>query len=197
MFAILAAESTDLRILPHTDELILATIAFGILVAFLVKKVFPMVKKSLEDRTAKIQGQLEEAERAKREADQLLEQHRAQLAGARAEVQKVIDEGKRTAEALRADLVARAEQEAQEIVRRAQADVAGERDRAVQELKQTMGELSIELAARIIEQDLKNNDAARSLVDKAIQELASTSAKTPGAQTPGAQTPGGSGASQG
>jgi F-type H+-transporting ATPase subunit b len=174
MLAILAADSTDLRILPHTDELILATIAFGILVAFLVKKVFPRVKKALEDRTAKIQGQLEEAERTKREADQVLEQYRAQLAGARAEVQKVIDEGKRTADALRADLVAKAESEAQEIVRRAQADVAGERDRAIQQLKQTMGELSIELAARIIEQDLKNNDAARSLVDKAIQELAIT-----------------------
>ncbi len=174
MLAILAADSTDLRILPHTDELILATIAFGILVFFLVKKVFPRVKKGLEDRTAKIQGQLEDAERTKREADQVLEQYRAQLAGARAEVQKVIDEGKRTADALRADLVAKAEQEAQEIVRRAQADVAGERDRAVQQLKQTMGELSIELAARIIEQDLKNNEAARSLVDKAIQELAIT-----------------------
>ena len=174
MLAILAADSTDLRILPHTDELVLATIAFGILVFFLVKKVFPRVKKGLEDRTAKIQGQLEEAERTKREADQLLEQYRAQLAGARAEVQKVIDEGKRTADALRADLVAKAESEAQEIVRRAQADVAGERDRAIQQLKQTMGELSIELAARIIEQDLKNNDAARSLVDKAIQELAIT-----------------------
>jgi F-type H+-transporting ATPase subunit b len=182
MLAILA-DSTDLRILPHADELVLATIAFGILVAFLVKKVFPRLKKALEDRTAKIQGQLEEAERAKREADQVLEQYRAQLAGARAEVQKIIDEGKRTADALRADLVAKAEQEAQEIVRRAQADVAGERDRAIQQLKQTMGELSIELAARIIEQDLKNNDAARSLVDKAIQELAST--------------PSGSGAGQG
>lgn len=174
MLAILAADSTDLRILPHTDELILATIAFGILVFFLVKKVFPRVKKGLEDRTAKIQGQLEEAERTKREADQVLEQYRAQLAGARAEVQKIIDEGKRTADALRAELVSKAEQEAQEIVRRAQADVAGERDRAIQQLKQTMGELSIELAARIIEQDLKNNEAARSLVDKAIQELAAT-----------------------
>ena len=174
MLAILAAESTDLRILPHTDELILATIAFGILVAFLVKKVFPRVKKALEDRTAKIQGQLEEAERTKREADQLLEQYRAQLAGGRAEVQKIIDEGKRTADALRAELVSKAEQEAQEIVRRAQADVAGERDRAIQELQRTLGELSIELAARIIEQDLKNNEAARSLVDKAIQDLAST-----------------------
>jgi F-type H+-transporting ATPase subunit b len=173
MLAILA-DSGDLRILPHTDELILATVAFGILVVFLLKAVFPRLKTALEDRTAKIQGQLEEAERTKREADQVLEQYRQQLAGARAEVQKVIDEGKRTADALRAELVSKAEQEAQEIVRRAQADVAGERDRAIQQLQQTLGELSIELAARIIEQDLKNNDAARSLVDRAIQELAGT-----------------------
>ena len=173
MLAMLA-DSTDLRILPHTDELILATVAFGILVVFLLKKVFPRLKQALEDRSAKIQGQLEEAERTKREADQVLEQYRQQLAGARAEVQKLIDEGKRTADSLRQDLVAKAEQEAQEIVKRAQADVAGERDRAIQQLKQTMGELSIELAARVIEQDLKNNEAARSLVDKAIQELART-----------------------
>jgi len=173
MLAMLA-DSTDLRILPHTDELILATIAFGILVVFLLKKVFPRLKQALEDRTAKIQGQLEEAERTKREADQVLEQYRQQLAGARSEVQKLIDEGKRTADSLRADLVAKAEQEAQEIVRRAQADVAGERDRAMQQLQGVIGDLSIELAARVIEQDLRNDAAARSLVDKAIEELART-----------------------
>jgi F-type H+-transporting ATPase subunit b len=175
MLALLAAEnSQDLRILPHADELILATIAFGILVVFLLKTVFPRLKKALEDRSARIQGQLEEAERTKREADQLLEQYRQQLAGARSEVQKLIDEGKRTADSLRQDLVAKAEQEAQEIVRRAQADVAGERDRAIQQLQSTLGELSIELAARVIEQDLRNNEAARALVDKAIEELART-----------------------
>ena len=52
MLAMLA-DSGDLRILPHTDELILATIAFGILVVFLLKAVFPRLKKALEDRTAK------------------------------------------------------------------------------------------------------------------------------------------------
>src|SRR5205807_1486632 len=88
--------------------------------------------------------------------------------------EKLIDEGKRTADSLRQDLVAKAEQEAQEIVRRAQADVAGERDRAIQQLQSTLGELSIELAARVIEQDLRNNEAARALVDKAIEELART-----------------------
>ena len=179
MLAILA-DSTDLRILPHTDELILATIAFGILVAFLVKKVFPRLNQALQDRTAKIQGQLEEAERTKREADQVLEQYRAQLAGARAEVQKIIEEGKRTADSLRAELVSKAEQEAQEIVRRAQADVAGERDRAMQELQSTVGQLSIELAAKVIEQDLHNDEAARALVDKAIEDLGKSPSGTQG-----------------
>jgi F-type H+-transporting ATPase subunit b len=181
MLAILAAEnSNDLRILPHLDELVLATIAFGILVAFLLKKVFPRLRQALEDRTARIQGQLEEAERTKREADQVLEQYRAQLAGARAEVQKIIEEGKRTADSLRAELVSKAEQEAQEIVRRAQADVAGERDRAMQELQSTLGQLSIELAAKVIEQDLHNDAAARALVDKAIEDLGRAPSGTQG-----------------
>jgi len=174
MLAILAAEG-DLKITPDLGELILATIAFGLLVAFLVKKVFPRLKQSLEDRTAKIQGQLEEAERTKREADQLLEQYRAQLADARTEVQRIIDEGKRTADALRADLVAKAEAEAAEIVRRAQTDVAGERDRAMQQLRRSVGDLSIQLASRVIEQEMRNADAARQLVDRAIDELAGTS----------------------
>jgi F-type H+-transporting ATPase subunit b len=175
MLAILAAEG-DLKITPDLGELILATIAFGLLVAFLVKKVFPRLKQALEDRTAKIQGQLEEAERTKREADQVLEQYRAQLADARTEVQRIIDEGKRTADAMRGELVAKAEAEAAEIIRRAQADVAGERDRAMQQLRRTVGDLSIQLASRVIEQEIRNADAARQLVDKAIDDLARTPA---------------------
>jgi F-type H+-transporting ATPase subunit b len=170
MLAILAAEG-DLRITPKADELILAAIAFGILVVFLVKKVFPRLQTALAERTKKIQGQLEEAERTKREADEVLEEYRAQLAGARAEVQKIIDEGKRTADALRADLTAKAEQQAQEIVARAQADVASERDRAMQQLRTTLGELSIQLASKVIERELQQPDAARALVDRAIEDL--------------------------
>src|SRR6266699_722189 len=168
---LIAATSEDLKVLPSGEEILFGAIAFLVLVAVLIKYVFPRLTLALKERTAKIQGQLEEAERAKREADQVLEQYRAQLAGARAEVQKIIDEGKRTADALRADLVAKAERDAQEIVQRAQADVAGERDRAMQQLRQTVGQLSIQLASRVIEQDLKNNDAARALVDKAIEDL--------------------------
>jgi F-type H+-transporting ATPase subunit b len=171
MLALLFAVEKDLKVLPDTGELVLATIAFGILVFGLLKVVFPKMNAALAARTAKIQGQMEEAERTKRDADQILDQYRAQLSEARAEVQKIIDEGKRTADALRADLVAKAEREAQEIVQRAQADVAGERDRAIQQLKSTLGDLSISIASRVIEKELQSSDAQRALVEQAIAEL--------------------------
>jgi F-type H+-transporting ATPase subunit b len=174
MVAVLLAQESDQTnkfILPATDELIWATIAFVILFVFLAKFVFPQIRKMFEQRTERIKGQLEAADRSKQEADQLLEQYRAQLADARAEVQRIIDEGKRTAEAVRQEMVSRAEQDAQEIVGRARADVAGERDRAVQELRTTVGELSLQLASRVIDRELTSSDAHRALVDRAIQEL--------------------------
>lgn len=168
----LFAVEKDLRVVPAPEELLWGTLAFALLLFALTKFVFPKLKVTLEARTAKIQGQLEEADRVKRDADQVLEQYRQQLTDARSEVGKIIEEGKKTAEALRADLVRKAEVEAQEIVARARQDVAGERDRAMAELRQTVGDLSISLASRVIEKELSSSESARALVDRAISELA-------------------------
>ena len=173
LFAAEEAEKT-LKVLQNPPELLWGSIFFVLLLAAMYKLVFPKVRTVLAQRTAKIQGQLEEAERTKREADTILEHYKAQLAEARAEVAKIIEEGKRTAEALRADLVAKAEREAQEIVTRAQADVAGERDRAIASLKDTLGELSISIASRVLDKELTSSDAHRALADQAIAGLART-----------------------
>lgn len=165
-------EKKELKVLPDGPELVFGIVFFAVLFFALSKLVFPKVRDTMAKRTAAIQGRLEEAERTKREADQILDQYRGQLAEARTEVNKIIEEGKKTAEALRADLVRKAEQEAQEIVARARQDVAGERDRAMAELRQTVGDLSISLASRVIEKELSSSESARALVDRAISELA-------------------------
>lgn len=176
------AAEKSLEVLPDPAELIFGTLFFFILVLALVKFVFPKLNEALAKRTAAIQGQMEEAERVKRDADQVLEQYRAQLAEARAEVQKIIEDGRRTAEALKADIVAKAEQQAQDIVARAQSDVAGERDRAVQQLRGTLAELSIDIAGRVIEKELTSSDAHRALVDRAIADLAGATNGSGGGQ---------------
>jgi F-type H+-transporting ATPase subunit b len=128
-------------ILPHTPELLFGSIAFALLLFALLKFAFPKMQQTLAARTQRIRDSIESADRSKQDAERLLEEYRQQLADARGEAQKIIDEAKRTAEAMRQDLIRRAEQEAQDIVTRAKADVSGERDRAMAELRSTIGDL--------------------------------------------------------
>ncbi|TMK22600.1 MAG: F0F1 ATP synthase subunit B [Actinobacteria bacterium] len=169
----LAADETRF-VLPHGVEMIWGSIAFLLLFGVLAWKVFPVIKKVLAEREAKIRSGLEAAEQSKVEADRLLEQYRRQLDEARGDSQKIIEEAKRTAESLRQDLVQKAEREAQDIVNRARADVAGEAERAKQQLRGELASLSLELARRVIEREFAQPESARQFVDRTIAELAAT-----------------------
>jgi F-type H+-transporting ATPase subunit b len=172
MHALVAISESGKELLyPKLSELVLGAIAFAILFVFMSKWVFPRVNKLLEERRGRIQGDLEKAEQAKTEADQLLADYRQQLAGAREEANRVIEEGRRTAEAMRRDLAAKAEQEYQAIVGRAQEEIRAERDRVFQELKTQVGELSLALAGRVVGQQLDKDRHLR-MIDDYIEELA-------------------------
>ena len=155
---------------PKLQELIVGAIAFGVIFVFMSKWVLPRVNKLLEERRQKIQGNLEEAERTKTAADQLLADYRQQLAGAREDANRIIEEARRTAEAMRKDLVTKAEQEYQGIVGRAQEEIRAERDRVFQELKSQVGDLVFSLAGRVVGETLDKTRQLR-LVDDYIKEL--------------------------
>jgi F-type H+-transporting ATPase subunit b len=169
---VLAAEATNDKkdIYPKLSELIIGAVAFGILFFFMSKWVFPRVNALLEERSQRIRKDFESAEQAKDEANQLLTDYRQQLAGAREEANRVIEEARRTAEAMRRDMTAKAEQEYQGIVGRAQEEIRAERDRVTQELKAQVGELSLALAVRTVGQQL-DKDRHLQLVDEYIKEL--------------------------
>lgn len=169
------AEETKRFILPHTDELVWGSIAFLILFLALWKLAFPKINQMLAERSAKIRSGLEEAEKAKADAERMMDQYRRQLDEARGEAAKIVEEAKRTAESVRRDLVAKAEQEAQEIVGRARTDVAGEAARAKQRLQTELVTLSLELAKRVVQRELSQPDAQRQFVERTIAELAATS----------------------
>jgi F-type H+-transporting ATPase subunit b len=167
----LAQANENRFILPHTADLVFGSIAFVILLYVLGKFAFPQMQKALVARQQRIRDSIEAADRSKSDAERILDEYRQQLAEARGEAQKIIDEAKRTAEAMRQDLIHRAEQEAQDVVARAKADVAGERDRAMQDLRATVGDLAIQLATRVIERELASPEAQRALVERTIDEL--------------------------
>ncbi|MDH4112752.1 MAG: F0F1 ATP synthase subunit B [Actinomycetota bacterium] len=161
-------EASDLY--PHWEELLVGALAFAILFYFMWKWVLPRIGALLDERREKIQGELEQAEATRSEADALLADYRTQLAGARDEANRIIEEARQTADQVRIDLQAKAEQESQATVARAQEEIRAERDRVFQELRSQVGEIAVELAGRVVGESL-DTSAHERLIDEYIDQV--------------------------
>lgn len=157
-------------IMPATNELVWGGLAFIIVFGALAKLGYPAIKKAMEDRTNRIREGLDDAERAKNEAQGILDEYQRQLADARNESNRIIEEARQTADQLRRDLVSRAEQEAQELRQRTQEDIAAAQQRAMADLQAQVRDLTIDLAEKIVQRQL-DRDTNRALVDSYIAEL--------------------------
>lgn len=174
---LLAAEASDKENLyPHASELIVGAISFAIIYFFLWKWVLPRMNALLEERREKIQGEMERAETTRSDADELLANYRAQLASARDEGNRIIDEARKTADQLRVDLQSRAEEESHSIVARAQEEIRAERDRVFQELRIQVGQIAVELAGKVVGESLDTSAHTR-LIDEYIDEVTSGNGK--------------------
>jgi len=159
-------------ILPETNELIWGSISFLLLFVLLAKLAYPPVRQAMEDRTNKIRGSIDEAEQAKDEATQVLEQYRAQLADARNESARIIEEARQTADQLRRDLQVRAEAEIADMRTRAQEEISAAKDRAMAEVRTQVSELAIQAAELVVSRNL-DRETNRQLVDQFIQQVGS------------------------
>lgn len=157
-------------LLPHPDELIAGLIAFVIVFFFVWKWAVPSLNKTLEARQQAIRSDYEAAEAAKVEAQSLLGDYQEQLAGAKNEAAGIVDEARTAGDQVKADILARAETEAEKIKERAQGDIAGERERISGDLRRQVADLSIGVAEKVVGDSL-DDDRQRQLVDRYIDEL--------------------------
>ncbi|MGI8426681.1 MAG: F0F1 ATP synthase subunit B [Actinomycetota bacterium] len=162
----------------QTGLYVWTTLAFLVVLYFLATKVFPKLQESLADREQKIKGDLEQAEAAKAEAEQLREQVNAQLSQARQEAGQIAAQIKQSAEAAAKETLAKGEQEAQEVVQKAIRELDAERERTVSELKSDIGQMAVELASKIVEKEL-NPQSHQALVDSFIADLSKQGATSP------------------
>ena len=172
---LLAAEETeggsglDLLI-PPLNELIAGIVAFAIVFFFVWKWAVPAINRMLEQRQAAVAGQIADAEKAKAEAESLLADYRGQLAEARAEGNKIIEEARQAAEQMRADILAKAEADAEQIRERARDEAAGEKARALADARSQVGDISVDLAGKIVGESL-DQKAHQALIDRYLADL--------------------------
>ena len=159
-------------LLPAWNEVIWGMLSFFVLLILMWKFALPQVRSMMSAREERIREDLEKAENARTSAEDEKTRYEAQLAEARGEAGKIIEEARQAAEQVRRDLIARAEVEAQEIRDRAQVDIAAQQQRALTELRTDVAALSIDLAERIVERNL-DRDTQLQLVDSFINQVGS------------------------
>jgi F-type H+-transporting ATPase subunit b len=157
-------------IFPPASELIAGVIAFLIVFWFVGRRAMPMINRTLEARQQAITGQLTEAEEAKREAESLLADYKGQLAEAKSEGSRIVEEARTAADQLKADIVARAEEEAAQILGKARDEAQNEKSRALVEARREVGEISVGLAERIIGESL-DAKMQKDLIDRYLDDL--------------------------
>jgi len=166
-----AEEGEHNPLIPETPEIVLALVVLAILY-FLVKKfVIPNFEKAYADRTAAIEGGIEEAQSAQKEAKAALEQYTAQLAGARQEAAAIREEAKEQGAQIIAELRAQAQAEAERITSTAHAQVEAERAQVLAQLKGEVGTMATALAGRIVGEELSDSAAQKRTVERFIAEL--------------------------
>ena len=166
----LAAEELN-PLIPQTAEIIVGFIAFSLLYMVLRRAVVPKFEKAFAERTEAIQGGMERAEKAQREAEVALNQYKSQLADARGEAQVIREEARVQGAAIIEEMRAKAQEEAARITATAQAAIESERQQAINSLRSEVGTLATELASKIVGEALDDQVRQSRIVDRFLSDL--------------------------
>ncbi|MEQ3550856.1 F0F1 ATP synthase subunit B [Pseudonocardia nematodicida] len=167
---ILAAEEPS-PIAVYPAELVIGLIAFGFLLFALWKFAVPAFEKLYEERTDAIEGGLKRAQEAQEQADRLKKDYEDQLAGLRAEAARIRDDARAEGQQIKAELRAEAEAEAARIKARGEEQIAAARSSAERELRNEVGGLSVQLAERLLREQLADDSRRSATIDSFLGEL--------------------------
>ncbi len=143
----------------------------NILILFILLRIFLFkpINKMLDDRTQSIQKDIDDAENAKREAEELRQQYEDSISEAKEEAGKILREAHEYAEAERAEIIRKSHEEADEIVNSADETIENERRRVIQQAHVQIADLAIEAASKVVSANL-DDEKNRKIVDNFLSE---------------------------
>lgn len=157
-------------ILPEINEIIWGAVGFFIVFGAIAKFGYPAMKKGMDARTERIQGDLDAAEAQRTEAGTVLAEYQAQLADARTESARIIEEARQSADEVKANLVAKAEADVAEMRTRAAADVEAAKAQAMTDLRSEVATLAIGAAEQVVGRNL-DQETNTALVEAYIDQV--------------------------
>lgn len=146
------------------------TLSFGIAFFLLAKYAWKPILSALHEREQSIEDAIGEARKAREEVAAMKAGNEDLLREARAEREMMLKEARDIRDKEIADAKGRAKAEADAMLARAREEIRNEKNAAITEMKNQVGELSIEVAERILREKLGDKAAQQALLDKVMKE---------------------------
>ena len=132
------------------------------------------VKKVIAERKAKADSQIADAEKLRTEAEAMKAEYEQNLQNARTEANQIVAAAQKTAAARSEELLGEARAQAAALKQKAEADIAQERKKAVNEVKDEIGGMAMEIATKVVEREIKEADH-QDLIDEFIKNVGEAS----------------------
>jgi F-type H+-transporting ATPase subunit b len=145
-------------------------LGFGIFFFILAKFAWPVITQGIASRNKKIQDQLDEAARVHAELESLNLKHDQMLAQAKMERDDILNEARVISEKMKEESKLKADAEAQSIIADAKQAIQMEKMKAITDLKNEIANFSINIAEKIMTEELSDKEKQEKLIEKWIKE---------------------------
>lgn len=132
------------------------------------------IKQVIADRKAKADSEIADAQKLRTEAEAMKAEYEQNLQNARTEANQIVATAQKTATARSEEIVGEARAQAAALKQKAEADIAQERKKAVNEVKDEIGGIAMEIASKVVEREISEKDH-KDLIDEFIKKVGEAS----------------------
>jgi len=151
--------------------LMIWTLALFLFTMWVLSRVaFPKIQEALDKRARAIHDEIEQAQRQRQEADELLQEYRQRLIEAREQAEDIVNRANKASERAIAEATADGKAKREELVEAARRDIEAETRRSLDRIRKEVADLTVLATEKITRKSLDDADQKR-LVDEALAEV--------------------------
>jgi F-type H+-transporting ATPase subunit b len=166
----IVASSGSFLVSPGLGLMIWTLIVFLFTMYVLSKVAFPRIQEALDKRANAIRESIDEAEKTRAEANEILQEYRARLREAREQSDEIVARARKSAEASKAQAVDEGREKREELLAAARRDIEAETRRSLERIRKEVADLTVLTTEKVTRKTLSGDDQKR-LIDEALAEV--------------------------
>jgi F-type H+-transporting ATPase subunit b len=157
-------------ITPNVGIMIWTIVVFAISYYILRRTVFPRIGEALDQRSKRIEGEIDAAEHTRQEADKVLDEYRERLKEARSQSDEIVQRARQAAEVHEHEAKEHGQELIADATKRAEREIQAATQRALDDIRKEVADLTVMATEKVTRKTLDEADQRR-LVEQALDEL--------------------------